>query len=158
MVRKVPSPRSLLRGTRFGSGSGPPRKEFFPSLPLGEYLLGLFYVFIFIICLEVIAVISVSLKSKSPKFGAYVGRPSPLGNPYVIGKHGSREEVIAKYRIWLWSKIKSNDPVVCAELHRLVKLYKSNGENLVLTCWCSPLPCHADVIKAAIEWHLSKVK
>ncbi len=25
----------------------------------------------------------------------YVGRPSPLGNPYVLGRDGNREEVIA---------------------------------------------------------------
>jgi hypothetical protein len=28
----------------------------------------------------------------------YVGRPSKWGNPFVIGRDGSRDEVIAKYR------------------------------------------------------------
>ena len=27
---------------------------------------------------------------------AYVGRPSPLGNPYALGRDGNREQVIAK--------------------------------------------------------------
>jgi hypothetical protein len=31
----------------------------------------------------------------------YVGRPSKWGNPVVIGRDGSRDEVIAKYRAWL---------------------------------------------------------
>jgi hypothetical protein len=31
----------------------------------------------------------------------YVGRPSKWGNPFVIGRDGSREEVIAKYRAWI---------------------------------------------------------
>jgi hypothetical protein len=29
---------------------------------------------------------------------AYVGRPSALGNPFVVERDGSRQEVIAKYR------------------------------------------------------------
>lgn len=36
-----------------------------------------------------------------PKPYRYVGRPSVWGNPYVIGKDGTREEVIAKYREYL---------------------------------------------------------
>jgi hypothetical protein len=35
----------------------------------------------------------------------YVGRPGPLGNPFVVGRDGSRAEVIAKYRRWLWARL-----------------------------------------------------
>jgi Domain of unknown function (DUF4326) len=28
----------------------------------------------------------------------YVGRPSKCGNPFVIGRDGSRDDAIAKYR------------------------------------------------------------
>jgi Domain of unknown function (DUF4326) len=31
----------------------------------------------------------------------YVGRPSKWGNPFVIGRDGSRNDVIAKYRAWI---------------------------------------------------------
>ena len=31
----------------------------------------------------------------------YVGRPSKWGNPFAIGRDGSRDEVIAKYRAWI---------------------------------------------------------
>lgn len=99
--------------------------------------------------------ISVGHKIRSSDVGVYVGRPNPLGNPFVIGRHGSREEVIAKYRSWLWTKIKARDPAVCGELSRLVAQYQAGGGHLLLTCWCAPLPCHADVIKAALEWRLS---
>ena len=27
----------------------------------------------------------------------YIGRPSPWGNPYAIGRDGTRDDVIAKY-------------------------------------------------------------
>jgi Domain of unknown function (DUF4326) len=33
--------------------------------------------------------------------GVYIGRPSILGNPFKIGKDGTREEVGQKYRVWL---------------------------------------------------------
>ena len=31
----------------------------------------------------------------------YIGRPSKWGNPFVIGRDGSRADVIAKYRAWI---------------------------------------------------------
>jgi hypothetical protein len=31
----------------------------------------------------------------------YVGRPSKSGNPLMIGRDGTRDEVIAKYRAWI---------------------------------------------------------
>jgi hypothetical protein len=60
----------------------------------------------------------------------YVGRPTKWGNPFVIGKDGTREEVVAKYEAWLPTS--GLDP---AELR---------GWDLV--CWCAPEPCHADVL------------
>jgi Domain of unknown function (DUF4326) len=43
--------------------------------------------------------------------GVYIGRPSLLGNPFKIGEHGTRNEVIAKYRVWLWQHIQQQCPV-----------------------------------------------
>ena len=63
----------------------------------------------------------------------YVGRPSKWGNPFVIGRDGTRDQVIAKYRAWLMSQ-----PALLAELHEL------RGQNLV--CWCAPQRCHGDVL------------
>ena len=81
--------------------------------------------------------------------GEYIGRPSVLGNPFAIGRDGTRDEVIAKYKRWLWARVKETaDEVV--ELHRLAELAKQG--DLTLVCWCAPKPCHGDVIKAYIEW------
>lgn len=65
-----------------------------------------------------------------PKGAVYVGRPTKWGNPYVIGKDGGRERVIARYRMWL--EVTRLDP---SELR---------GKDLV--CWCAPESCHADVL------------
>ena len=56
-----------------------------------------------------------------------------MGNPFVIGRDGTRDEVIAKYRAW----IVQQSPLVAA-LHEL------RGKHLV--CWCAPARCHAEVL------------
>jgi Domain of unknown function (DUF4326) len=63
----------------------------------------------------------------------YIGRPSMWGNPFVIGKDGSRTDVIAKYERWL-----------IQQLRLLVQLDRLRGRHLV--CWCAPQPCHGDVL------------
>ncbi len=88
--------------------------------------------------------------------GVYIGRPSPLGNPYRIGEHGTREEVIAKYRVWLWRQIQARNDVY-RELLRLAEIAR-NGD-LTLICWCKQpdreIACHGDVLKAALNWFMS---
>jgi hypothetical protein len=63
----------------------------------------------------------------------YVGRPSKWGNTFVIGRDGTREEVIAKYSDWILRQ-----PALMAARHEL------RGKNLV--CWCAPQRCHAEVL------------
>ncbi len=63
----------------------------------------------------------------------YIGRPGKWGNPFVIGRDGSRAEVIAKYRAWLASQRELLDA-----------LDELRGKDLV--CWCAPQACHGDVL------------
>lgn len=85
--------------------------------------------------------------------GIYIGRPSLLGNPYAIGKDGTRQEVIERYRAWLWRQIKLRGDVY-RELRRLAA--KSREEDLILICWRKRLDrqiaCHGDVVKRAVEY------
>ena len=74
----------------------------------------------------------VNRRNKVP-YDVYVGRPTKLGNPFVIGRDGSREQVVEKYEIWL-----DTQPRLLADLPEL------RGQ--VLGCWCDPLPCHAHVL------------
>jgi len=85
--------------------------------------------------------------------GVYISRPALLGNPFKIGEHGTREQVIARYREWLWEQIKQQGEVY-RELKRLAEQARQ-GE-LVLVCWCKEqgraVGCHGDVVSAAILW------
>lgn len=77
-------------------------------------------------------------KGPIPEGAVYVGRPSPFGNPYTIGKDGTREEVIQKYRAWFRHQLKTSDTFLVI----VERLRTAKG----LVCWCAPHPCHADVI------------
>ena len=70
-----------------------------------------------------------------PAGAVYVGRPSKFGNPYEIGRDGSREEVIQKYEAWL---LTADNGLSIDDLLQL------KGKDLV--CWCAPLACHAEVL------------
>lgn len=63
----------------------------------------------------------------------YIGRPSIWGNPFVIGRDGTRAEVIEKYRTYVLG-----EPVLMHTLHKL------RGKRL--GCWCAPQACHGDVL------------
>ena len=81
--------------------------------------------------------------------GEYIGRPSVLGNQFLVGRDGTREEVIERYRGWLRRQWKERKPAR-QELIYLAKDYKQTG-TLTLVCWCKPLPCHGDVIADAVS-------
>lgn len=62
-----------------------------------------------------------------------VTRQSKWGNPYIIGKDGTREQVIARYR-----------KDVAEPLAGIVKKELAGKD---LMCWCKlDEPCHADVL------------
>lgn len=71
-------------------------------------------------------------KGRIPPDAVYIGRPSKWGNPYVIGRDGTREEVIAKYKLHLHTTglVNSVDEL--------------RGKDLV--CFCAPKPCHGDIL------------
>jgi len=75
---------------------------------------------------------------KIPPDAIYVGRPSKWGNPFSIGKHGTREQVITAYMAYFALNTKLQED-----------LYELAEKDLV--CWCSPLPCHADVLLELAE-------
>jgi hypothetical protein len=93
-------------------------------------------------------IVVVNRRTGAPAAAVYVGRPSPLGNPFHIGPDGSRADVIRKYRTWLQAQPDSSPAI--RELLRLVEKHRRDG-TLYLSCWCAPAPCHADIIKQAIE-------
>lgn len=84
----------------------------------------------------------------------YIGRPSPLGNPFVIGQHGDRASCIEQYRHWLWQRLKDADQAVLGELRRINTLLVTT--DFELECYCVPADCHGRVIRDALAWLASR--
>lgn len=69
-------------------------------------------------------------------YDVYIGRGSIFGNPYEIGKDGTREEVISRYKIWFNFMLRDN--IFKSEVAKL------KGKRL--GCFCAPLKCHGEII------------
>ena len=78
-----------------------------------------------------------------------IDRRTRWGNPWIVGRHGTRAEVIARYRVDLWRRIRA-DEIALEDLAAL--------ESKILCCWCRPaLPCHGDVLARAATWSASRL-
>lgn len=71
---------------------------------------------------------------RKDRYDVYIGRPSKWGNPFILGRDGTRNEVIEKYRRWI-----PMQPYLLRDLKEL--------KGKVLGCWCAPKSCHGSVLK-----------
>lgn len=70
---------------------------------------------------------------KKDNYDVYIGRPSKWGNPFEIGRDGTRLEVLQKYRKWI------------VEQEELMNsLWELEGKTL--GCFCYPQACHGDIL------------
>jgi hypothetical protein len=77
--------------------------------------------------------------------GFYVGRPTPLGNPFRLEREDQREEVVARYATWLNDQVRRGDPEVIRALEEFYRALRQKGA-ITLLCFCAPRRCHAEVI------------
>ena len=93
-----------------------------------------------------------SLPSKEYDFR--IDRNSPIGNPFNINQERNRKKVIIYFERFLKNvlknpKDKESKPII-AYLNQIRNSLKKHGK-VRLFCWCSPLPCHGDVIKKYLK-------
>jgi hypothetical protein len=75
---------------------------------------------------------------RKERFEVYIGRGSKWGNPFVIGKHGDRDQVVQLYRDYLMTT-----PELIEDLGSL--------KGKTLGCYCKPAKCHGDILIELIE-------
>lgn len=92
---------------------------------------------------------SISVGHKWAPGAVYIGRPSPLGNPFVMKNEAERDRVCDAYEAWFEAQVKLKTPEVMQELRKLYKLSKQG--HVVLGCYCAPKRCHGDTIKRWLE-------
>lgn len=68
----------------------------------------------------------------------FIGRPSIWGNPYRIGRDGTRQEVLEKYYHYV-----KNSPYLMSKIHQL--------KGKILGCYCKPKDCHGDMLVKILE-------
>lgn len=86
----------------------------------------------------------VRVKDKVP--GAIdIGRSGKFGNPFVVSSKLSVTDAVAKYRVWLWNKIKT-DPDYAKSIHNL------KGKTLACPGSEANEACHGQIILKAIKY------
>jgi len=68
------------------------------------------------------------------EYDVYCGRPSEWGNPFVIGRDGTRNEVLVKYGLYL----KANK--------KLARKAKRELVGRTIGCFCIPEACHLEIL------------
>lgn len=85
--------------------------------------------------------VTTCVNKRTDAYDVYIGRPTLVGNPFEIGKHGDRAKVIELYREWFYKQLANNQ----------FKTYVEGLKGQRLACWCKPLSCHGDVIVEYLE-------
>ena len=73
-------------------------------------------------------------KASIPKGSVYIGRPSKYGNPFSLGKDGTREDIVKAYEEWINKQ------------QELIDAAKKELKGKDLFCFCGSKPCHGDVL------------
>ena len=78
------------------------------------------------------------MRSPNGLMCAYVGKPTPFGNPYKVGQGNTltRAEAVEAFRKYILSR-----PLLLRQVRVNLR-----GKNLACWCACDGQPCHADVL------------
>jgi len=98
------------------------------------------------------------VNSSQLKEGELIDRTTPLGNPYKLtgdDTPAQREQVIRKFKAYLWQQMQKPESEVSRDLARLREIWLEKNI-LTLRCWCTPRACHGQVIAKALAWQLTQ--
>jgi hypothetical protein len=77
--------------------------------------------------------------NKSDQYDIFIGRPSKFSNPFIVGKDGSRTEVLKRFRNYMQSHPELNS--ILDEL-----------QGKKIACWCDICEkCHGDILIELFE-------
>ena len=82
------------------------------------------------------------------EYDILIDRTTIWGNPFKIGKDGTRDEVIEKYQMWLEG---SDFKDFKQEERQMILDNISDLRGKTLGCWCKPKSCHGDNYIILIE-------
>lgn len=88
-----------------------------------------------------------------PENTVNVARPGKLGNPFIVGRHGTRAECAAKFLQMARGFISLTDNIDCnlqVKVNRTIKRALPDLAGKDIACWCAldGGACHGDVLLA----------
>ncbi len=86
---------------------------------------------------------TVVVNKRYQPYDVYIGRGSPFGNPFRIGRDGDRHLVIQLFRDYFRQRLET-DP----DFKDLVLGLKGKR----LGCFCKPDDCHGDIIALYVDF------
>lgn len=87
--------------------------------------------------------------ARAPVGAVFIGRPSRWGNPYPLMRGEERGVTLERYRCYLWEEVRSG---------RLALEDLAALDGADLACYCSPLPCHGDILERAASWAAAELR
>ena len=97
--------------------------------------------------------IDVQVTRVSTRGAINIGRPTALGNPFVMSNETDRNKVCDQYEIWFDNKVEGKDPAVMLALQKIM-VQGERDQYIRLGCYCSPKRCHGDTIARWLRQHL----
>lgn len=88
----------------------------------------------------------------------YIGRGSPLGNPYPITSEHSRDCVCDMHEELMrteWEDHSMGRPSKAVDTIKALAVRAHRGERIALECFCKPKRCHGDFIAKIINWYVT---
>lgn len=94
---------------------------------------------------------SIIVGKKSQENSYYIGRGSPLGNPFIMTNKSleERNRVCDLYEQWFYEQLEKENLFLITELEKIYQLSKQG--DVILGCYCSPERCHGDTIKNFLD-------
>lgn len=92
---------------------------------------------------------------KLPANTVCVDRSTKWGNPFIVGRHGTRAECVKSFQALVSGFLCISNDRDCVDRQRaypLAEIAELKGKNLA--CWCPPgVPCHGQVLlEVANRW------
>ena len=89
---------------------------------------------------------------KLPKNAVNVARPGKWGNPFIVGKHGTRAECVKMFKHLCCNLMVMNVDTDCIKAqqrflkHAPKHIHELKGKDIA--CWCAldGKPCHGDAL------------
>jgi hypothetical protein len=79
---------------------------------------------------------------RTDEYDVYIGRPGPYGNPFIVGVHGNRSEVVLWHREWIDGVRNGPNGEEPPTREQILSL---RGKRL--GCWCrGDQQCHGDYL------------